>query len=104
MKQVLILTVLIFSHVGFSQSYGSGTYGYYGNYGNSGNYYNSYRSGNGSTVYGYNPSTGSSWSTRYHRDGNASGYDSRGNYWQRSNGTYYNYGTGKYCAGGYCTK
>jgi hypothetical protein len=68
----------------------SAQYGYRNNSGNS--YYSS-----GSTVYGNNYNTGSSWSTTHSRGGNQYGIDSRGNSWNynSSSGTYYNYGTGE---------
>lgn len=58
--------------------------------------------GQGSTaVYGNNFGTGSSWSTRIDRRGDMSGYDSNRNYWtyDRSTGSYHNFGTGKTCIG-----
>lgn len=62
-------------------------------YGSSGNTY----SRSGSTVYGNNFNTGSSWSNSYSLGGNQQGIDSRGNSWSynRSSGSYYNYGTGE---------
>lgn len=53
------------------------------------------------SVYGSNLVTGSSWSTRIDRRGDMSGYDGDGNYWSydRSTGSYYNFGTGKTCIG-----
>jgi|GEM_PF-4423231 len=49
------------------------------------------------TVDGYNLDTGSTWQTNIESDGDMSGYDSDSNYWEydKSTGTYYNYGTGE---------
>ena len=53
------------------------------------------------TVRGNNLGTGSSWSTRIDRRGNMNGLDDDGNYWtfDRSSGSYYNFGSGKSCFG-----
>lgn len=60
-------------------------------------YQNMPRHGGGSTLYGYNPGTGSTWNNTYDRRGNSSGIDSRGRAWSydRGSGTYYNYGSGQ---------
>lgn len=57
---------------------------------------NSYRS-TGSTVYGSNSSTGSTWTNSYSSGGNQRGTDSQGNSWSynRGSGVYQNYGTGE---------
>jgi hypothetical protein len=68
----------------------------------SGNGYNWHADSQGNTtIYGTNFGTGSTWSTRTDRRGNMNGYDSDMNYWSydRSTGSYYNYGTGKTCTG-----
>lgn len=64
----------------------------------SGNTYNWSTDASGTTtVDGYNYRTGSTWETTIESDGDMSGYDSDYNYWEydRSTGSYYNYGTGE---------
>ena len=56
----------------------------------------------GSTnIQGYNTRTEARWSRTIKRNGDQSGWDSRGNYWQYDSGTgyYRNYGTGRTCVG-----
>lgn len=65
---------------------------------NSGNAYNTTRSSNGATqMNGYNSNSGSTWQTNYNSNGNMSGQDKKGNSWDynKSTGTYNNYGTGE---------
>lgn len=71
----------------------------------SGNTYTWSRDSTGNTnLNGYNLSTGSMWRQTIQPNGNQSGLDSNGNYWNYNAGTktYMNYGTGKYCVNGIC--
>ena len=62
----------------------------------SGNTYTTTRSGNMSTTYGSNPSTGSTWSQQSYRSGNMTntyGTDSNGRSWNSTTTPYGTYGT-----------
>lgn len=66
----------------------------------SGNSYYWSRGPDGSTnIQGYNTRTEARWNRTIKPNGNQSGWDSRGNYWQYNSGTgyYHNYGTGRTC-------
>lgn len=53
------------------------------------------------TVNGYNLQNGTMWNSRIKPNGNQSGTDAQGNYWDYNarSGTYHNYGTGRTCYG-----
>ena len=59
---------------------------------------------NGTKVKATNYETGNTWTTTYKKDGNMTGTDSDGNRWRynKSSGTYYNYGTGEMRRKGKC--
>ena len=67
----------------------------------SGNAYSWQSLGSATYLNGYNYSTGSMWNTTIRSNGSMWGLDSRSNYWtyDRSSGSYSNYGTGTYCTG-----
>jgi hypothetical protein len=79
--------------IGFSQT------GSYYNYSN-GNSYNYGTYGGTTFINGYNFNNGRTWQQRIDQNGNQSGTDSRGNYWQYNSntGSYYN-SNGTYCYG-----
>jgi hypothetical protein len=54
----------------------------------------------GVNVQGFNSRTGANWQTRIENNGNQSGFDSKGNYWNynESTGSYWN-SNGKTCYG-----
>ena len=64
-------------------------------------YYWSRGSDGSMDVRGYNAQTGSMWNHTVMPNGDESGWDDRGNYWQSNSrtGYYHNYGTGRTCIG-----
>lgn len=88
MKYLVLLSLIFGASVATAQ--------YHYDY-KTGNSYNTTKSGNNTYTNGYNANTGSNWSARTDRSGNMNGFDSKGNSWNynKSTGTYINYGTGE---------
>lgn len=92
MKKIIVL-LFILSITFATTCFAGSRYDY-----RTGNYYNWNSTPGGNThVNGFNSRTGNSWNTTIQSNGNQHGYDSKGNYWNynKSSGTYYNYGTGE---------
>ena len=82
-------TLLIFSWIFLSSTIAKAEYYYDYQTGNS--YYTNSHGGN-TQVRGFNSRTGSSWNSNIQSNGNISGFNSKGNYWNynRNTGSYYN--------------
>lgn len=67
----------------------------------SGNSYRTYKNSYGTTTYGNNVRTGSSWSVRHNKNGSYSARTARGHYINGNSktGRYHNFTTGKSCWG-----
>lgn len=95
----LISTIFALTVLAASGAYAQSGYTYDYRTGNAYRYHSD-TLGN-TTVYGSNAMTGSNWNTRIQRNGNMTGQDAGGNFWNYNSttGNYYNYGTGTSCFG-----